>query len=95
MILIAMLKKEEDIYNLISDSNTKFVDKLAIENLESDISEVVINKKDDSNVSIFIPTTKAIEGEVCIVKSDSEYVDDSDDVGLSNLVVKKLCLEIE
>ena len=60
-----MLKKEEDIYNLINDSNTKFVDKLAIENLESDISEVVINKKDDNNVSIFIPTTKAIEVVYC------------------------------
>ena len=65
MILIAMLKKEEDIYNLINDSNTKFVDKLAIENLESDISEVVINKKDDNNVSIFFPTTKAIEVVYC------------------------------
>ena len=33
--------------------------------------------------------------KLCIVKWDSEYVDDSDDVRLSNLVVKKLCLEIE
>ena len=86
-----MMKKEEDIYNLINDSDTDFVDKLAIENLENDISEAAINKN-ESNVSNFIPATKTIEAVVCIAKLYSEYVGDSDDVRLSNLVEEKMLL---
>ena len=35
---------EEEIDNLMSDSDTEFVDRTAIENSESDISEAVIRK---------------------------------------------------
>ena len=52
---------EEKIDNLMNDFNTEFVDRTAIQNSESDISEVVICEKDDSN---FIPTTKPIEAVV-------------------------------
>ena len=55
---------EEKIDNLMNDFNTEFVDRTAIQNSESDISEVVICEKDDSNVSNFIPTTKPIESVV-------------------------------
>ena len=46
----------------MDDSDTEFVDRTAIENLESDISEAVIweHEKDDSNISNFIPTAKPI-----------------------------------
>ena len=52
----------------MNDSATEFVDRTAIENLEIDISEAVIYEKDDSNVSIFIPTTKPIEAVARIAK---------------------------
>ena len=55
---------EEKIDNLMNDFNTEFVDRTAIQNSESDISEVVICEKDDSNGSNFIPTTKPIEAVV-------------------------------
>ena len=55
---------EEKIDNLMNDFNTEFVDRTAIQNSESDISEVVIREKDDSNGSNFIPTTKPIEAVV-------------------------------
>ena len=55
---------EEKIDNLMNDFNTEFVDRIAIENSECDISEVVIHEKDDSNGSNFIPTTKPIEAVV-------------------------------
>ena len=55
---------EEKIDNLMNDFNTEFVDRIAIENSECDISEVVIYEKDDSNGSNFIPTTKPIEAVV-------------------------------
>ena len=55
---------EEKIDNLMNDFNTEFVDRTAIQISESDISEVVICEKDDSNGSNFIPTTKPIEAVV-------------------------------
>ena len=55
---------EEKIDNLMNDFNTEFVDRTAIQISESDISEVVICEKDDSNGSNFIPTTKPIESVV-------------------------------
>ena len=55
---------EEKIDNLMNDFNTEFVDRTAIQNSESDISEVVICEKGDSNGSNFIPTTKPIEAVV-------------------------------
>ena len=45
-------------------------------NLVSDISELVIHQKNDSNVSSFIPTTKPIDAMVQTAKTGS--VDDSD-----------------
>ena len=51
---------EDENDNLMNDSATELVDGTAIENLQSDISETVIYKKDDSNISNFIPTTKPI-----------------------------------
>ena len=55
---------EEKIDNLMNDFNTEFVDRTSIQNSESDISEVVICEKDDSNGSNFIPTTKPIKAVV-------------------------------
>ena len=60
---------EEEINNLMNDSDTEFVDKTAIEKLESDISEAPIPEKDDSNGSDFIPTTKPIKA---VVKSPDQ-----------------------
>ena len=62
---------EEEIDNLMNEFDTKFVDRTAIENSESDISEAVIREKDDSNSSNFIPTIKPIEPVVKIAKPDS------------------------
>ena len=78
---------EEEIDNLMNDSYTEFMDRTAIENPESDISEAVIREKDGSNGSNFIPTTKPIEAVVKIAKPDCESEDDGDDVPLS--IVKK------
>ena len=57
---------EVEIDNPLNDSDTEFMDRTAIENSESDISEAVIHEKDDSNGSNFIPTTKPIEAVVKI-----------------------------
>ena len=81
---------EEQMDNLMNDSDTEFVDRTAIENSESDVSEAVIREKEDGNGRNFIPTTKSIEAVVKIVKPDSESEDDGDDIPLSNLVVKKV-----
>ena len=62
------------------DSDTEFMDRAAIENLECDTSEAVIREQDDSNGSNFVPTTKPIEAVVKIVKPDFEFEDDGDDV---------------
>ena len=67
---------EEEIDNLMSDSDTEFVDRTAIENLEKDIPEAMTHEKDDSNVSCFILTAKPVR----IAKPDSDSIDDSDDV---------------
>ena len=50
----------------------------ANENLEIDLSEVVIHEKDDNNLSNFILTTKPIE-VVRIAKPDSDNDDDNDE----------------
>ena len=57
---------EEEIDNLMNDSDTEFVHRTAIENSESDISEAVIREKGDINDSSFIPMTKAIKAVVKI-----------------------------
>ena len=67
---------EEEIDNLMNNSDTEFVDRTAIENLEKDIPEAMTHEKDDSNVSYFILTAKPVR----IAKPDSESIDDSDDV---------------
>ena len=58
----------------MNDSDTEFVDKTAIENLEKDISEAVTYEKDGSNVRNFILRAKPVR----IAKPDSESIDDSD-----------------
>ena len=63
---------EEEIDNLMNDSDTEFVDRTAIENSESGISEAVVCEKDDSNGSNFILTIKPIETVVKIAKPNSE-----------------------
>ena len=80
---------EEEIDNLMNDSDTEPVGRTTIENSESDISEVLIREKDDSSGSNFILTTKPIDPVVKIAKPDSEFEDDGDDVPLSNLLPKK------
>ena len=55
---------EEEIDNLMNDSDTEFVNRTAINNSDSDISEAVIREKDNSNGSNFIPTTKRIEAVI-------------------------------
>ena len=62
---------DEDINNLMNDSDTEFENKAAVENLEFDISEVVIHREDDSNVINFISTAKPIESVVRIAKPNS------------------------
>ena len=78
---------EEEIDNLMNNSDTEFVDRTAIENLEKDIPEAMTHEKDDSNVRNFILTAKPVR----IAKPDSESIDDSD-VLLGNLVAKKMLL---
>ena len=80
---------EEEIDNLMNDSDTEPVGRTTIENSESDISEVLIREKDDSSGSNFILTTKPIDPVVKIAKPDSESEYDGDDVPLSNLLPKK------
>ena len=80
---------EEEIDNLMNDSDTEPVGRTTIENSESDISEVLIREKDDSSGSNFILTIKPIDPVVKIAKPDSESEDDGDDVPLSNLLPKK------
>ena len=80
---------EEEIDNLMNDSDTEPVGRTTIENSESDISEVLVREKDDSSGSNFILTTKPIDPVVKIAKPDSEFEDDGDDVPLSNLLPKK------
>lgn len=59
---------EEDINNLMNDTDTEFEDQAAIENLERDTSKTVIHKQNGS----FIPTTKPIESVVRIAKPSSD-----------------------
>ena len=73
----------------MNSSDTEFLDRTATENSESQVWELVIHEKDDSNDSNFIPTTKPLEAVVKIVKPDSESEDDGDDLPLSNMVAKK------
>ena len=73
----------------MNNSDTEFLDRTATENSESQVWELVIPEKDDSNGSNFIPTTKPLEAMVKIVKPGSESEDDGDDVSLSNMVAKK------
>ena len=80
---------EEEIDSLINDFNTEFVDRTAFDNSESDISEALMQKKDDSNDSNFIQTAKPIETVVNIAKPDSQSENDGDDVPVSNLEAKK------
>ena len=84
---------EEEIDNLMNDSDTEFVDRTAIENSESGISEAVVCEKDDSNGINFILTIKPIETVVKIAKPNSESEDDGDDVPLIILVAKKMLFE--
>ena len=79
----------------MSDSDTEFVDRTALENFKSENLATVIHEKDDSNVSNFIQTTKPIEALLQITKPDSESVDYADDGPLSNLAEKRCCLEME
>ena len=78
----------EDIDNLMNDSDTEFVDRSVVENLESDISDAVIHEEDVSNVSNFIQRKKPIEAVVKIAKPDSKPMD-NDDAPLSNRVANK------
>ena len=71
----------------MNDSDTEFVDRTAIEDLEKDISEAVTYEKDGGNIRNFILTAKPVR----IAKPDSESIDDSD-VLLGNLVAKKMLL---
>ena len=71
---------EDDINNLMNDSDTEFVDRAAAENLEHENVEVVTQEKDDFNSSNGIPTTKPIEAVVRIAKPSAASVDDDDDV---------------
>ena len=80
---------EEEVDNLMNDSETEFVDRAAIENSESDISEAVMREKDDNNGSNFIPTTKPIAAVAKIAKPDFESENDGDDVP------KRFCLEMK
>ena len=73
----------------MNNSDTEFLDRTATENSESQVWELVMREKDDSNGSNFIPTTKPLEAIVKIVKPGSESEDDGDDVPLSNMVAKK------
>ena len=66
----------------------------ANENLEIDISEVVIHEKDDNNLSNFILTTKPIE-VVRIAKPDSDNDDDNDEFNWVIWEQKWCCLELE
>ena len=66
------------------------MDKTALENLESDIPKAVTRKKDDSNVSNFILTTRDTEAVVQVAKLDSKSAGDGDIASLSNLVAKKI-----
>ena len=66
----------------MNGSDTEFVDKTAIENWESNISE-------EFNMKKIILTKKPIEAVVLIEKPDSEPEDDGADVPLNNLVSKK------
>ena len=77
---------EDEIENLMNDSNTEIVDRTAIENSESAISESVIREKDDSNGSNLILGIKPIDPVVKIAKPDSESENDGNDVPLSNLL---------
>ena len=71
---------EDDINNLMNDSDTEFVDRAAAENLEHENVEVVTQEKDDFNSSNGIPTTKPIEAVVRIAKPSAASVDGDDDV---------------
>ena len=71
---------EDDIDNLMNDSDTEFVDRTAAENLEHENVEVVTQEKDDFNGSNHIPTTKPIEAVVRIAKPSAASVDGDDDV---------------
>ena len=87
---------EEKIGNIMNDPDAEFVYRTATGNSGSDISEAVIRKKDDSNGTNFIPTTKPIETVVKIAKPDSESQNDGNDVPLSYLLAKeRFCLEME
>ena len=77
---------EDEIENLMNDSDTEIVDRTAIENSESAISESVIREKDDSNGSNLILEIKPIDPVVKIAKPDSESENDGNDVPLSNLL---------
>ena len=80
---------EQDLDNLMNDSDTEFVDKKATENSERDIPKAVTHEKDDSNVGNFVLTTRPIEAVVQVAKPDSESGNDGDNVPLSNLVANK------
>lgn len=73
---------EEDIENLMNDSDTEFIDESGIENIDLDISSTGTRPEAASNI---IQTTTPIEAVVRIVDPESE----DDDVPLSNLVAVK------
>ena len=76
-------------------SDTEFVDKKATENLESDVSEIMIHEKVDSNASNFISTAKPIDAVLRITNLCYESVNGSGNVLLSNLVAKKMLFDNE
>ena len=76
---------EDDIDNLMNDSDTEFVDRAATENLEHENAEIVTQEKDDFNGSNHIPTIKPIEAVVRFAQPGAASVDGGDDV----LAVKK------
>ena len=80
---------EEDIGNILNDSNSEFAEKTAIENLECNFSKAVIHEKDDNNASNFYSNSKISEAVLRIANPNSESVDDCDDVPLSSLVANK------
>ena len=70
---------EDDIDNLMNNSDTEFVDRTAAKNLEHENVEVVTQEKYDFNGSNHIPTTKPIEAVVRIAKPSAASVDGDDD----------------
>ena len=75
-------ENEEDIENLMNDSDTEFIDESAVESgdLESDTTSIEARTEIESNI---IPTTTPTEAVVRIANSEAESEDD--DIPFSSL----------